>query len=179
MKSKKYKLLKCMDPLGDDPEAFYEAGRIDDVVENTTVIKIFYCKSAYSSFGYHMGLLPPGIFDMYSILVDDLYLPLLDNKPYVFEAMVMHELGHLISGSAEEDKRSDEQIRSERILNILKGKVAQEELEADKFAVDHCGKNAVMQMLDNTISTRKKRNTADGAIAIRELELRKSAVKRL
>lgn len=36
-----------------------------------------------------------------------------------------------------------------------------------------------MQMLDYIIATRKKRNTADGKEAIKELELRKQAVKRL
>lgn len=112
------------------------------------------------------------------VVHDDLYLNLSNTNVNAFDALLMHEVGHYINGDMD-NQIDDLEIRQERVLQILKGKVAPNELEADRFAVEHCGKNAVMQMLDIVIATRKKRNTADGEIALKELELRKQAVKRM
>ena len=78
------------------------------------------------------------------------------------------------------DKTDDDHgIRVNRIQQVMNGVVAAEEAAADAFAVQHCGKSTVIAMLDYVIQKRKQRNTMDGMIAIRELELRKNAVKRL
>ena len=112
------------------------------------------------------------------IIHDDLYINLSNTDVNAFDAMLMHEVGHFLNGDLDKD-RDDAEIRQERVIEILKGIVAPEELAADRFAVEHCGKNAVIRMLDTVIETRKRRQTADGLIALKELELRKQAVKRL
>jgi TPR repeat protein len=112
------------------------------------------------------------------IIFDDLYLDLAASRQNVFEAMLMHEVGHMVNKHFDTEESSKEAMLK-RSQYISMGKVDPKELDADRFAVEHCGKNAVMQMLDHMISVRRSRNTFDSPIAIMEAELRKRAVMRL
>lgn len=177
MKSEVYAIAINQIQNWDDPDAIYEAARIIKKDTGEIVISVYYWKNAYKSLGYHFGVFRFSETEI-GIVHDHLYFDLSNRNVNAFDAMLMHEVGHYINGDLDENFSGDE-VRRDRVLEILKGNVDPKELAADRFAVEHCGKNAVMQMLDNIIATRKKRNTTDGAIAIKELELRKQAVKRL
>lgn len=177
MKSDTYDIAINQIQNWENPDLLYEAARIVKKDTGDSIISVYYCKNAYQKFGYHFGLMRLNENEI-GVVHDDLYLNLSNTNVNAFDALLMHEVGHYINGDMD-NQIDDLEIRQERVLQILKGKVAPNELEADRFAVEHCGKNAVMQMLDIVIATRKKRNTADGEIALKELELRKQAVKRM
>lgn len=155
----------------------YETARVVKKATSEEVVSIFYCKNAYRHYGYHFCLQRINE-DIVGIVFDDLYLGLTNTNPRAFEAMVMHEVGHLVNGDMERQLSTSE-IKRERELDILRGKIPANERAADCFAVEHCGKSAVIQMLDIMNAVRKKRNTVDLALALTELELRKQAVKKM
>lgn len=177
VKSKEYAILINQCQNWDDPDVMYEAARIIKKDTGEKVISVYYWKNAYKSLGYHFGACRLSE-DEVGIVHDHLYFDLSNKNVNAFDAMLMHELGHYINGDLDKSYSGDE-IMQDRLLAIMKGTVVSTELAADMFAVEHCGKNAVMQMLDNVIAMRKKRNTADLEIALKEFELRKQAVKRL
>ena len=177
MKSDVYDVAINENQSWNDPDCLYESARIVEKNTGEKVVSVFYCKNAFQKLGYHFCAHRLSD-DEIGIVFDDLYLNVSNTNARAFEALLMHEVGHLFNGDFDSDTDRDE-ASQERIIEILKGKVASNELAADRFAVEHCGKNAVMQMLDIVIATRKKRNTADGEIALKELELRKQAVKRI
>lgn len=177
MKSDIYTVAVNENQNWDDPNRPYEVMRIIKKDTGEKVISAFYCKNAYQKIHYHFCACQVSDNEM-GIVFDDLYLNIANTNSNVFDALLMHEVGHFIHGDLDKDFNREEAWQ-ERVLQIMKGKVADNELAADSFAVEHCGKNAVMKMLDIVIETRKKRNTPDGEIAIKELELRKQAVKRM
>ncbi len=177
MKSDFYDISVNQIRPGNDPDRLYEVIRIVEKESEKTVVSAFYCKNAYKLYGQHFFIRQLDDEEL-GIIFDDLHLSLVASRQNVFEAMLMHEVGHMVNKHFDIEKSSDEVMR-ERCNFILLGKVDPNELSADRFAVEHCGKNAVMQMLDHLISIRKERNTVDGSIAIREMELRKKAIMRL
>ena len=177
MKSEVYDIAINENQAWNDPNRLYESARIVRKDTGEKVISVFYCKNAYRKLGYHFCAHRLNE-DEIGIVFDDMYLNVSNTNARAFEALLMHEAGHLINGDFESDIDRDKASQM-RVIEILQGKVSSNELAADRFAVEHCGKNAVMQMLDIVIATRKKRNTADGEIALKELELRKQAVKRM
>lgn len=177
MKSDTYVVAINENQYWDDPNCLYELARIVRKNTGEKIISAFYCKNAYQKLGYHFCVHRLSD-DEIGIVLDDLYLNVSNTNFHAFEALLMHEVGHFVNGDFESDLDRDEASQI-RVAETLKGKVASNELAADRFSVEHCGKNAVMQMLDIVIATRKKRNTEDSEIALRELELRKQAVKRL
>ncbi len=177
MKSDIYDIAINVNQSWNDPNYLYEYARIVKKDTGEKIVSVFYSRNAYQAFGYHLSAQRLSD-DEIGIVLDDLYLNISNTNPRAFEAMLMHEAGHIANGDFDIDTDRDE-ISRERMIEILKGKAAPNELAADRFAVEHCGKNAVMQMLDIIIATRKKRNTSDGEIALKQLELRKQAVKRI
>ncbi len=177
MKSDKFFLQIIQKKPGDNPNNAYEMIRVIEKETGKVITIAYYCKNAYQLFGYHFnsGSLNE---NETGIVFDDLYADLMNTNPKEFEAMLMHEVGHLINGDLDAEK-SDDEIVEERLLGIISGKVDTKELAADRFAVEHCGKNAVLRMLDHVMMTRKNRHTTDEALALRELELRKQAVIRM
>ena len=175
MKNDIYELVVNHNKPGDDSDKAYEVMRIFRRDTGEIAARVFYCKNSYRLNGYHFYTRPIDDNEV-GIIFDDLYLDMTNNKPREFEAMLMHELGHMINGDLDVNNHID--LREERIINILNGIVDPKELAADRFAVEHCGKNAVIRMLDHIIAIRKRRNTVDGLIAIKELELRKQAAQR-
>ena len=176
MKSKVYAIAINQCQNWDDPDAIYEAARIIKKDTGEIVIGAYYCKNAYQIFGYHFCVQQMNE-NLIGIVFDDVYLGLTNTNPREFEAMLMHEVGHLVNGDFDKE-RDNNAIRQERESMIQQGKVMPVELAADRFAVEHCGKNAMIRMLDIVISTRKIRDPFD-IFAIKELELRKQAVKRM
>ena len=177
MKSMVYDIAINTNQTWTDSNCLYEIARIVKKDTDDIVIRVYYCRNAYQKLGFHTSTQRINAEEI-CIVLDDLYIDLAITNSSAFEAMIMHEVGHLVNGDFDAEIGTNE-IKRERAIEILKGKVMPNELAADRFAVEHCGKNAVMKMLDIIMSTRKKRNTADGEIAIRELELRKQAVKRI
>ena len=177
MKSDIYDIAINVNQSWNDPDCLYEFAWIVNKSTGEKVVSVFYCKNACQKFGYHFGVYRL-IDDEIGIVFDDLYLNVSNTNARAFEAMLMHEVGHLVNGDFD-SKIEDDAVSQERVIAILGGYVAPNELAADRLAVEHCGKNAVMQMLDIVMSTRIKRNTADGELALKELELRKKAVKRM
>ena len=177
MKSEVYALAINQNQNWENPDNLYESAMIVKKDTGEKVISVFYCKRAYQKLGYHFGVFKLEDGEI-AIIHDDLYLGLSNTNDRAFEAMLMHETGHFINGDFDEQIDNAE-IKNRRKNAVLSNSVDPKELAADQFAVEHCGKNAVMQMLDYLIATRRKRNTADGKDAIKEMELRKQAVKRL
>lgn len=177
MKSDVYDVAINENQSWDDPDCLYESARIVNKTTGEKIVSVFYSKNAFQKLGYHFCAQRISE-DEIGIVFDDLYLGVSNTNAHAFEALLMHEVGHLVNGDFVSGMDHDE-ASQERIIELLKGKVSSKELAADRFAVEHCGKNAVMQMLDIVIATRKKRNTPDGEMALKELELRKQAVKRI
>ncbi len=177
MKSNEYEILYNTNQPGTENKA-YEIGRVIDRRTERIITVLAFNANAYSTLHYHFGIHSPGYFTEIDIIMDDTYYPLISSSPSIFEALTMHEVGHLVNGDF--DLQRDEYETSDnRAKQVLAGKVASEELAADAFAVYHCGKSAVISMLDYIIQRRKKTNTINDFLAIKELELRKKAVKKL
>ena len=163
--------------LSVDPNAMTEIGYVEELASKQHVISIVYCQNIYQKNGQHTSIQKNGYYCEHEIQMDDLYYDLMKNNPTVFEALMMHETGHLINGDID---RSDdyEAIMLKRRKMIEQYKVAEEELRADLFSVKQCGGKAVVDMLDHVIRTRKRRGYDSDDLGIREAEMRKIAVKR-
>lgn len=74
------------------------------------------------------------------ILTDDL----LDLPVVAIEAIVLHELGHLINGDTKETELTYDEYRYERYLASKKGKIFYQEKRADDNIVYNIGKDGAM-----------------------------------
>lgn len=187
MPDSEYSLMRNTHPdtVQYDDVAPIEIGRIVHVSHDEPVMLIFYDKYGYLQHKHRMSAsvhtMPDGT-RMPIIRVNKYYRDLLYEKPKIFLALAMHELGHIVNGDLERasaDGVKSQQIRAERTASILNGKVVDEEIAADAFAVKQVGKSCMMNALDWMISMRRKRNDEIMEIAINEFELRKRAVRRL
>lgn len=161
--------------LNPDPNAGTEIGYIEELATKRKVASIVYCKTLYWQNGQHTMILKNGQYCEYEIQLDDLYFGLLKHNELVFEAMMMHETGHLVNGDFDKPSSAKEAMDQRREL-LQQNKVADVELLADRFAVSQCGKKIVNAMLDQIINTRKWRGYGPGDEGIREAQLRKKAV---
>lgn len=177
MKSDKYVIQYCLDEPGDNPDAIYEIGRVMTNCRRIAIIT--YCKNIFEKNKQHTCIVKGGAYSEFEIQLDDLYYPLMKNNRTLFEALVMHEIGHLVNGDFEEDESPEHAMGFREFIVRVGGMADEKEKLADRFAVEHCGKNAVMKYLDYVIKTRKERGYDETDTGIMELELRKNAVKKL
>ncbi len=176
MKSDKYLIQYNMEKPRDNPNEMFEIGRV--IADGKLIASIVYCKNMYMKNKQHTCIVANGAFSEYEIEMDDLYYPLLMNNTTIFEALVMHEIGHLVNGDFESGE-TGEQAMDYRYYMGMKGMADEKELKADRFAVEHCGKNAVNKYLDYILKTRKERGFDNADFGNKEIELRKNAVKKL
>lgn len=158
-----------------------EIAKIVDTNSSTDVLFVFYDKNAYTKYNYHMAA---GLFDesgIPSIMIDDEHKDLLYDRPKVFYALMLHELGHYRNGDLEEmAERSTQSVLRERRQQLEAGKVFEPELNADAFAVNHVGKSTMIQAIDYMIKKRKERkNDPVKELSLKEFELRKKAISRM
>lgn len=90
----------------------------------------------------------------------------------------MYETSHLVNGNFESLISMEAAMKNREKL-VGQNRVAEEELLADRFAVEQCGKETVLAMLDHLIATRIKRGYGLNDVGIIETGLRKQAVNRL
>lgn len=175
---------KYMDYRGD---GWAEIGKVVDTQnENETAALIMYYRDNRKVFGYHFRSARDDseTFGCKCLIVtDDLHRGLMLSNPGLFKAMCMHEIGHYLNGDLDPanhegayDYDRESQLRADA---IIAGKVDQKELAADEFACRECGKHAVNMLIDYLIQARKERGDWSADLAIRELELRKKAIRKL
>lgn len=134
--------------------------------------KVFYIKNAYKLYGYHMGT------DGSRVVVDDVYKTLLYQKTDIFEALLMHEIGHILKGHfSNMGFKSHQEIVKNRTQLAKDGRVMESELEADQFAATHVGLDTTIQALQYMIGLRKLRGDNGASTAIKEMENRIKALK--
>lgn len=160
-----------------------EIAKIIDSETNDDVLYINYNKSLYREAGYHFTAnicFDDNNNEFLTVHTDDFHRECLFNQPKVFLTLALHEYGHYINGDLYEKKGvTNESIKDERLRCVLEGRVMEQELKADAFAVKYVGKNTFMRTMDYLIKRRRER--ADNAmdLAIKEFELRKKAVRSL
>lgn len=100
------------------------------------------------------------------------------------EMVLLHELGHYVHGDV--DRAKAHLADDERVRSIQQGKVQQEELDADAFAAEYLGKNAVASALTELkqLRTQKYKGKEEWEqdsvnIGIQELELRISSLRHI
>ena len=106
--------------------------------------------------------------------MNDEYKRMLYENTLIFEALVLHELGHIEKRhfTCRTTTVSDKMIRQSRKLSIQEGHVSAQETEADAFAISEVGTKRMIDALSFLIEKRKKINDANAKLAIREMELR-------
>lgn len=157
-----------------------EIGKIIDTSSGEDVLYIHYERDLYKNCGYHtcVSIYEFGGNEYPVARVDDLNRKCLFDSPDIFLTMMLHELGHYRNGDLEGEGETTEEKRNARLSAILAGKVLEEELRADEFAVRCVGKNTFMRYIDYAIRQRKLRGDEAMKLAIREFELRKKAIQK-
>ena len=187
MHSLRYDLMINTDPdaMQYDDAAPIEVGKIIDTLGQTPTVTIFYDKFGYLTIKNRMAIsiheFPDGSKQPI-IRINKDYRDLMYEKPQIFRALAMHELGHYVNDDLDAIKSAgltSQSVRAERTSLIEQSKVSPEEAAADRFAVENAGKSRFINALDYLIATRRKRNDPAMALAIREFESRKKAVQRL
>lgn len=164
--------------LNPDPNVRTEIGYVEELATQKKILSIVYCRNNYLWTGQHTLIMNNGQYCDYEVHLDDLYYGLLEQNESVFEAMMMHETGHLVNGDFESLISMEVAMKNREKL-VRQNRVAEEELLADRFAVEQCGKETVLAMLDHLIATRIKRGYGLNDVGIIEAGLRKRAVNRL
>ena len=178
MDGQKYFVLYNTADPDPDPNVMSEIGRIIEMSSNKQIASIVYCKNIYRKNKQHTSMQEDGAFFRYEMQIDDNSYSLLKSDRSIFEAIVMHEIGHLVNGDFDRVLDAQETMRN-RILMLAQNKVAEEELLADRFAVMQCGKDTVIRMLAHLIQARQQRGYSSSDIGIIELRMRRIAVKRM
>ena len=158
-----------------------EIAKIVDLQTNQDAIYVVYEKNLYRARGYHTCI------DIYEndereypvVKMDDQHRKCLLDAPDIFITMMLHELGHYLNGDFNREYASDKEVQEKRTSCILAGKIQEEELMADAFAIKQVGKNTFNRTMDYLIRARQKRNDEGMQLAIKEFELRKKAAKKL
>ena len=88
--------------------------------------------------------------DAIAITINDNYKKLFDLQPNIFEAVVMHELGHLVCGHFQKNDTMDERGKA-----ILNNEVDSKEIEADLFALKEVGKQKMIKHFEWSINNRR------------------------
>lgn len=158
-----------------------EIGKIADTVTGEDVMYIFYQKDLYQTRGFHLcvDILKHESREFPAAKVDDLHRTCLFENPDVFLAMMLHELGHFVNGDLHDTSRNARDMAEERMQCVMEGRVQEMDRKADAFAVASVGKNTFMRSLDYL--KKKRMETVDNSMVyeIKELELRKKAVRSL
>lgn len=179
----KYVLLQNLeytDYAGTEP---VEIGKIVDSFSKEDVMYIYYNKNNYKETGYHINIDvyvgDKGEFPVAN--TDDLHRACIYDQPDVFLAMMLHEYGHYKNGDLNRQDLTNKSIQDDRLHCIRIGRVQDTERKADAFAVRYVGKAAFLKSIDYMILKRMQRNEDPSvtALAIREFELRKRAVKNM
>ena len=158
----------------------YQVGTIHDL-NGKEILPIIYYSDCYNLYGGHCKTMYDSIPDKYFICISKYFIDnwyCLYNK-LQFKLLVccmLHELGHFMNGDLEKDVDVN-QYNKERMRCLILGTVTSEEYKADKFAADEMGQDLMISSLDKMIRIRKKRNDKGMNSAIKEVELRKIALK--
>ena len=187
MYSLRYDLMINKDPdaMQYDDVAPIEIGKIVDKLNQTETVVILYDKFGYLTIKNRMAISIYKSSDgkMCPIIrVNKDFRDLLYDKPSIFRALAMHELGHYVNGDLDTMKKAgltSQDIRAARVSLITQGNVSPAEAAADKFAVENAGKSSLINALDCLIAMRRKRNDPAMALAIKEFESRKRAVMKM
>lgn len=158
-----------------------EIGKVVDTDADADVMFVFYQKNLYQARGFHLcvDIFKDKTREFPIARVDDLHRDCLFDNPDVFLAMMLHELAHFRNGDLHDTSRSARAMAEERMQCVMAGCVPEREQKADTFAVECVGKNIVMRSLDYL--KKKRTQTVDNSMVyeIKELELRKKAVRNL
>ena len=95
------------------------------------------------------------------------------------EAGIWHEVGHIhFEHSPQGEFRDQAELRDARISAVKNGEVLSMENEADRFAIMHASKNALIDFLEYVHRTRPAGEKAGlNMIGKRELEIRIAAIR--
>ena len=115
--------------------------------------------------------------DWYRLAADDRYAELLFTDREAFEALLTHYCGRISLCMPDGDPTGGYDAGERRAAMAARGEVDPLILGADSFAAEHCGKDAVIRMLDYCISVEKESFLSEYTVT--ELELRKEALSRL
>ncbi len=148
--------------------------KVGEVVDNETGIAypIYYSHKTYEKYNRRIGCCPDG--DPPYIFIDDSFFILRDKKPDYFEALIMHEMYHMLydkkpQGLIKEPKEKIDEIRKDY---IRKGKVMPNEIAADRFAASIVGKQRMINAIKEMKKMRKRRGDSDMESAIEECNMR-------
>ena len=160
-----------------------EIARISSGTKRKVIMRVYYDKHTYDKYNLHFCVRTANDEEFGKIpyvYVDDEHKACLYDKPNVFYALLLHELGHFMNKDSEKAPKglTSDDIRHQRHDLILQGKVQECELNADAFAVAIVGKNTMLRALDYMINKRRLRTEDPGKeIAIKEFQLRKRAIQ--
>ena len=162
-----YKNLKEIDKINQE---LIEVAKIRNMTQKKDVMWVLYEKKKIYKTNHIMYT--NIINNKWVAIIRKEAIELLIKNPKTFSFDAFHELGHFVNGDYNTLKKdSSTSLSEERKKMILEGKVMQNELDADLFAVKQVGKNIAVRCLDYSIKRRKKLDNSQAAI--KELELRK------
>jgi len=178
-----YKLLHNLDYekyVGDEE---VEIAKIVDSTSGSDVMYIYYDRNLFRNQGYHTCV---GSFECNDgtvlplAYIDDLHRACLFEHRDLFLCLMLHEMGHFRNGDLDDEQsKTTDTVKDDRMENILNGRVQEAERKADAFAISCVGKNTFMRTMDYLINMRKQRGDKSASLAIKEFELRKKAAQRI
>ena len=166
---RKYQLCVNQYGYGYNGTAPLEVAKLIECSSNKDALICYYDKEFCAKHGY-----PFSVDQTRTVHMNDEYKKILYENTLIFEALVLHELGHIEKGhfTCGTTTASDKMIRQSRKLSIQEGHVSVREAEADAFAISEVGTKRMIDALSFLIEKRKKINDANAKLAIREMELR-------
>lgn len=157
-----------------------EIGKVIDTETEEDILYIIYNKHLFRKENVHTGVFKgeDEIGKYCVVKIDDLHRNDMITSPALFLTGMLHEYGHYKNGDLDKKGLTTEIVQSERTRLIKQGKVQEEELKADAFAISCVGKNTFMRWIDHMIKRRIERG-GDMHLALQEFELRKKAARKL
>ena len=156
-----------------------EVAKLVQVPSSHAALIFYYSKGFSKRTKYPMAVQGGGMVNgSYAAYMDDDYKKLLYEKPQIFEALALHELGHIEKGHLAK-MTSDERVRRYRKAFNQTGRADPREIEADAFAAAEVGAERMIKALEWSIERRKKANDLNADRAINEMKTRISCLKNL
>lgn len=116
-----------------------------DTEDNQIILEAFYVLNNLQRYGYSIASGHKG--DKCVVTFDHRYLGYFQKESFIFEPLIMHELGHYLNGDSRR-KPDRKKERLERIAVAESGGVSRRESDADDFAVSQVGKKALRRALE-------------------------------
>ncbi len=179
----KYTLFVNFDLLNKMPnefDGFLEIAKIQNTTKSKTAMFVFYDKKNYDKTNYIMytRTIKKDGKNIWCAIIKDEFLERMRKNIKIASFGIFHELGHFLNGDYNNEyATSGKEMSILRRKAIENGKVLENELKADEFAVSQVGKSCAINFFDYSILRRKKIDNSK--VAILELELRKKHIKNL